>query len=353
MQHYFDASVDWASLLSLHPGFGVTRKRYDPLRVRQKLLSSSAYHPERVVKFLYRPFDVRWLYWEPQHKLLNEPRRELIPYWLAVPSQRCLVIPLTPRRKGAFRPVVSSCVASFAAAEPDARLFPLYAPGEVLHGAEGQLGGDQGASVPTTLVAPEWLSVVRKLGIGGDDRAVGDLVFHALVCIMNSPGWIADHPTEADDFPPVALPDTADLLIAAAVLGKRIAALNDPTITVLGVTAGSIEPAWASTGIPDLVNTSPTLEFGRFGVSGGLREGESVLWDAQGGWRNIPEDVWSFTACGHAVLPKWLAYRVRSPLTHADRETFMQLCRRIAALRTLEPACQDLYLAASATPLAL
>jgi Type ISP C-terminal specificity domain len=30
------------------------------------------------VRYTYRPFDVRWLYWEPETKLLDEKRSE---YW--------------------------------------------------------------------------------------------------------------------------------------------------------------------------------------------------------------------------------------------------------------------------------
>jgi hypothetical protein len=34
-----------------------------------------------IVRYCYRPFDVRWLYWEPQTKLLDEKRTD---YFLQV-----------------------------------------------------------------------------------------------------------------------------------------------------------------------------------------------------------------------------------------------------------------------------
>jgi hypothetical protein len=76
-----------------------------------------------------------------------------------------------------------------------------------------------------------------------------------------------------------------------------------------------------------------------------------VLWAEGQGWRHIPDEVWTFTACGHGVLPKWLSYRVGRELVSADRQAFMLLCRRIAAIRSLEGDCEAAYAAALASPL--
>ncbi len=36
--------------------------------------------PENVTGYMYRPFDCRWLYWEPETKLLDEKRTEYKPH---------------------------------------------------------------------------------------------------------------------------------------------------------------------------------------------------------------------------------------------------------------------------------
>jgi hypothetical protein len=348
MTDYFDKALTLPEIVAKYPGFGAVRARYDPVGTRKRLLSSSIFHEDRLVRFLYRPFDVRWLYWEPDHKLLNESRRAQIPYWLTIPNQRCLVLPQTPRRLDAARPVVSTCVAAFAAAEPDARVLPLYGPG-TLHGASGALPGV--SDPPKPLVAPEWIVAARAVGIPGDDSEVAEVLFHALVAIMNSPNWLGDQPVDADDFPQVPLPSDSASLADAAAVGRRIADLNDPTVDVPSVTSGVLDPAFAQIGVPDSMSGTVILEFGRFGHGGGQRQGADVLWGDGKGWRDVPDEVWAFAACGHTVLPKWLSYRVGRQLSAADRLAFMLLCRRVAAIRDLEPRCDVLFAAASASPL--
>ena len=56
------------------------RARYDPVAVRDALLSRGSPHAEGFVRYAYRPFDTRWLYWEPETKLLNEKRPDYRPH---------------------------------------------------------------------------------------------------------------------------------------------------------------------------------------------------------------------------------------------------------------------------------
>jgi len=152
---------------------------------------------------LYRPFDVRWLYWQPDGGLLNRPRAELIPYWANFPNQRCLVLPQTPRRADALRPVASCAVAYNESAEPNARIFPLYRPltlpqaqaigkhdirippqavGEENLKIPLQAVGEHDLDVPTseprdyvgtTMIAPDWTAAANSaLGVP-DDTAGG------------------------------------------------------------------------------------------------------------------------------------------------------------------------------------
>ncbi len=354
MKDYFDKSLTFSELVARHPGFGVTRARYHPARTRQKLLVDSHFRDKLIVPFLYRPFDVRWMYWEPQHKLLTEARRELIAYWTNVPHQRCLVLPQTPRRKGALRPVVTSAVASFDAAEPNARVFPLYRPASLLvqyGGGELDLSATSEVGLAGTLVASEWAEAARDiLGLEGE-IAGGEAIFYAMVTVMNAPAWIDLQPVDLDDFPQVGLPADRAALSRAVDIGRQLADLFDTTTGVSGVTTGRIRPELARLAIPDSTRGTVSLEFGSFGYSGGRRLGDDVLWSDGVGWRNVPESVWSFSACGFPVLSKWLSYRVRTGLSADDRDQFMLLVRRIARIRELEPDCDNVYQAVQANPL--
>jgi Type ISP C-terminal specificity domain len=359
----------------------VKRAHYNAKMTRDRLLESSLYIARRVVRVLYRPFDVRWLYWEPDGELLNRPRRELIPYWADVPGQRCLVLPQTPRRAGALRPVVSYAVGYFAAAEPDARIFPLYRP-QIL--PQGQAVGEPDLNIPrqaaggpdvniprqaaggpdleiltseshghagTTMVAPDWVAAANSALSLADDTAAGEAVFFALVAVMHSPAWLSRQPAELDDFPEVPLPGESAALARAAEIGRQIADLTDPTVPVYGVTTGRIDALVAGLGVPDTASGMVTLEYGTEGRRGGLRRGADVLWSSQSGWRDIPDNVWAYRVCGFPVLPKWLSYRVSTGLTDADREYFMLMVRRIAILLQLQGSCDEAYIAAVEQPL--
>jgi len=168
---------------------------------------------------------------------------------------------------------------------------------------------------------------------------------------MHSPAWLSRQPVELDDFPEVPLPGEGSALARAANIGRRIADLIDPTIPVPGVTTGRIDALVAGLGIPDTASGMVTLEYGTEGRRGGRRRGADVLWSSESGWRNIPDDVWAYTACGFSVLPKWLSYRVPTGITGTDREYFMLMVRRIAALLQLQGSCDAAYLAAVEQPL--
>ena len=359
MTAYFDSAVPWGELIAKYPGFAVTRARYNGPEVRKKLMASSGFRDKRLVRFLYRPFDSRWLYWEPDHKLLNEARRQLLPYWENVESQRALVIPQTPRRKGAARALAGQQVAAFACAEPDARVFPLYRPSTLASpesGYELQLDHPDQAATEPTMVAAAWVDAVIA-ATGNDNRQeAGETVFYALLAVLNSPAFLETLPVEMDDFPQVPLPSQATPLKNAAETGRNLAQLYDSDIQVPGVTTGPIDPALAPIGVPDAIAGNARLTYGTFGKDAGRRVGTDVMWDDQHGWRNVPDEVWNFTVNGHVALPKWLSYRKYTDshphqLTAGERERFMYLARRVAGIIHLQSACDTAWAAAAEAPL--
>src|SRR4051812_5989216 len=98
MKQYLDSSVSDEELARWFPDAMITTKRFDAPRVRQHLrervlrryqgvideskrmeLLSHAYRPWQIQRYTYRPFDLRWIYWEPETKLLDEKRTEALP----------------------------------------------------------------------------------------------------------------------------------------------------------------------------------------------------------------------------------------------------------------------------------
>lgn len=365
MRAYFDRTVPNEVLFGSFPAFVMERARYDPTRTRNRLLGDSTYVAERVVPFLFKPFDGRWLYWEPLHKLLNESRRELIPYylrptpagWMRVEGQVAIIAAQTARRPGAARPAVSKGVAGFHAVDPDARVLPRLKPREGLTADSADhalsLGRPDDAEYATNIGA-DWLEAARTAGVTGSDLEVGDTVFYALIAVMNAPSWVASIGTDNDDFAGVPLPSDPRLLAEAGLLGERLAILYDPFADVDGITRGALTPALTTLAVPDAPrDRSLTAGNSR---RGGVYEGDSILWNEAHGWRNVSQEIWDFNVGGFPVIPKWLSYRhVRRggyTLTDQDLETVTHICRRIAGVLALSDDCERMYAEALASPLA-
>jgi hypothetical protein len=51
--------------------------RFDAINTR-RTLQEKGFRQWQVMRYAYRPFDVRWLYWEPETKLLDEKRSDYI-----------------------------------------------------------------------------------------------------------------------------------------------------------------------------------------------------------------------------------------------------------------------------------
>ena len=291
---YYDASICWPKLAEDYPSFAVRRKRYDGPLIRQRLLQRNSgtgdggHDEKRLVRCLWKPLSARWLYWEPDYKLLNETRRDMIPYWQFA-GQVCLVSSGTRRTSDAARPLVSTAAPLFHAIDPDARALPLWKPHEI--SSKGGLfkGREHEASARPPNIKADWIDAARSVGLTGSDSEIAATVFYALCGVAASPEWLATQPVEHDDFPTIPIPADASALVAAAETGRRYAALVDPWIDVPGVTEPPFDNAVRGIAVADSPqHGDPVLAYGRKGQLGGKVNGTSLLWATNEGWRNIP-----------------------------------------------------------------
>ena len=79
MERYFDPAVSHEEMRRISPGAMQSTARFEAEAVRDQL-RKRGFLPEKVVCYCYRPFDLRWLYWEPETKLLDEKRAEYFPH---------------------------------------------------------------------------------------------------------------------------------------------------------------------------------------------------------------------------------------------------------------------------------
>ena len=69
---YFDTSLTHDEIARRYPRVMTDTARFDARRVRETLLMRGGPDDTRFVRYTYRPFDNRWLYWEAETKLLRE-----------------------------------------------------------------------------------------------------------------------------------------------------------------------------------------------------------------------------------------------------------------------------------------
>ena len=76
---YFDPGISHEEIARRYPPAMQTTARFDARTVRDALLKRGGPNEDGFVRHAYRPFDIRWLYWEADTKLLDEKRAKYRP----------------------------------------------------------------------------------------------------------------------------------------------------------------------------------------------------------------------------------------------------------------------------------
>lgn len=388
MRRYFDPGVTDAEIAGEMPTLMVEGKRFPASAIRATL-ARRGYLREAIVPYAYRPFDLRWLYWEPETKLLDEKRTEYRPHvrpenmWM-VTSQRA--------RKGWSPPQAWRSVGSLHLVESGTTCIPAL----VQRAAD--LFTPAGAT-PASLelqpnLTPRAATYVEALA---PDAPLS--VFDHAMAIMHAPAYAVEHDSALTrDWARIPLTSRADVLAASAQLGRTTALLLAPETPVpqtpwqfdirgwpLGairrIDGGSINPAahdldvlvrWGtqtSTGVMPgpgrLVVRDYSAEETAAVSAATDREPEEwrpligdtvvdVYVNDMTFWSGVPVHAWGFTMGGYQVLKKWLSYRSRTVLGRglsvSEALHFTHTVWRLTSLRLLGPALDANYRECCASP---
>ena len=77
---YFDAGLSHEEIARRYPAAMKSTARFDARAVRDALLKRGGPDEAGFIRFAYRPFDNRWLYWEKDGALLDRPRPDYRPH---------------------------------------------------------------------------------------------------------------------------------------------------------------------------------------------------------------------------------------------------------------------------------
>ena len=320
------------------------------------------------VRYAYRPFDTRWLYWEGDGGLLDRPRPEYEPHAFA--GNSALVSQQKPRREWS-PPQVISPIGCLDLMDRSATCFPAWLRDEglALYG-----GGKQ----RRPNLSDEAQAYLDRLGLGVED------LFHHALAVLHDPAYReANAGALRMEWPRIPLPawpdgtvpEAADELRTSAARGRELAALLDPETPVPGVTSGTLRPELAAIAVPSTADGhnmadddfALTAGWGHFGTDDAVMPGTGrsvprdysalehealgktadvlghstldIHLNGNARWSNVPPAVWNYKLGGYQVLKKWLSYREHKILgrnMHPDEvRHFTDTARRIAAILML------------------
>lgn len=370
---YFDPTLSHSDFKARHPEIMTPVARFQPEAVRDTLRKRGI-SPDGLVRYAYRPMDVRWLYWEGETKLLDEKRPE---YKEQVFEGNLF---FECRKKISTDAFDRGCVFHALGDQMGngtTSYFPMLLRA---HHEEGTLyAADERPNLsplaleklaalddPAITVHHRSSPVKKALETGDEQRLTvmkdkkdspvkpadpTDLFFHALA-ILHAPVYREENAGALRmDWPRIPWPASTEALSKSAALGRQVAALLDVEQAVPLVTAGKIPEGLRKVGVLTVVDGAPlnpaadldiTAGWGIRGQGGiampseGRRENDRVFLNARVCWGGIPDAVWQYSLGGYQVLKKWLSYRESRLLGRAlspdEAQHFTHMARRIAAL---------------------
>jgi len=271
---YFNAALPHDEIAQRYPRVMEGTGRFDARAARQTLLGRGGPNEDGFVRFTYRPFDTRWLYWEAETKLLDEKRADYKPHVFAANQWLTAAQHL---RQGATEPqaVFTRDLGSHHLIERGSHLFPALL-------REDTLGADT-ADARRPNLSPAARVYLDRLNLTVED------LFHHVLAVLHDPAYReANAGALRMEWPRIPLPHWAELsasipsgrgasrsarsaggeggsrtaptsepaaeaaltLAASAARGRELAALLDSDTPVPGVTTGAIRSDLIAIAVP-------------------------------------------------------------------------------------------------------
>ncbi len=369
MRDYYNSALSNEEMAQRYPALMQDGARYEATATRKSLLKSSTFQNDKIVPYLYRPYDKRWLYWEEVGKILVEKRKD---FFEQVFSTNRFLVSAQTMRRGFDPPQLSRTLVEFHIIDPDARAFPLKLRHHPIDNAQASMfdEGDDWRYLPNApdfydeLVNNQLLKlsknkagcepmptpepVLSRYGVVKDAAGkptkeafeLSEMLFYHALAVLHAPNYREDHAEYlAEDWPRIPLPAAKEVLAAGRDLGERVARLLDPLADADGLIGayddlGRLEGDLSG----ELRVGNPIWKKGTLHLSETLR------------LENVPEAVWAYTLGGYPVLSKWLGYRKDMALSMQDALWLSEIVRRIKALLDMGEALNGHYLRVAGPP---
>jgi hypothetical protein len=358
-------------------------------RPTREYLQKRGIRAEFFVPIEYRPFDKRWIYWEPETHLLGRKSPDFLPQ---VFPQNAFVEArqresVTDFSRGT---VVTRLADNFG--NGFSNFFPkllVNEPKETLFTAKTR---KERRTQNLSELAKAYL---KDLTLHPGPKEDDSPLFYHVTAILHSPIFRTENLSALrKNWPRIPLPSSRNALLASAEIGRSISTLLDTESPVKGVTIGELRPevvpvaviTRAGGGNLKESDLGLTAGWGHGGKGGVTMPGKGKLIErdyspaerkfivegaralelseeralAQLGemtcdiylndvayWSNMPIRVWQYSIGGYQAIKKWLSYREQPllgrPLSKDEVRYVQEMARRIAAILLLEPALDANY----------
>ena len=360
---YFDAALSHEDIARRYPRVMKSTARFDAPAVRDALLRRGGPDEFGFIRFAYRPFDNRWLYWESDTKLLDEKRADYRPH--VFDGNMWLLTPQKQRREWSPPPVASN-MGDINHMDGSTAYIPVWL-------RDDSIGSDGTQRRPN--LSGKAQRYLERLGL-----SVKDLLHHVLAVLHDPVYRKANAGALRMEWPRIWLPGwpdgeaegVAEELARSATHGRELAALLDPETPVPGVTRTPLRPEITAIAVPCTVGGRNmagddfvvTVGWGHYGSGDAVMPGRGraeeraytpeettamldalpvlgdktfdVYLNGEAFWRNIPAAVWDYRLGGYQILKKWLSYREREVLGRRLRteevQHFTDTARRIGTI---------------------
>ena len=362
---YFNTDLSHEDIIRRYPGVMKSTARFNARAVRDALLKRGDLAEDGFVRYTYRPFDNRWLYWDADTKLLDEKRTDYKSH--VFEGNLWLVSQQKPRRDWGSLQVISH-IGCLDLMDRGATCVPAWLRDDGL-----DIDGTDSQRRPNVSLSAQ--HYLNSMGAEVED------LFHHVIATLHDPAYrIANAGALRMEWPRIPLPGwpdgnadgAADALAASAAWGRQLAALLDSDAPVAGVTTGALRPELAAIAVPTTTDGgnmtgddfAVSAGWGHFGTGDAVMPGQgrmverdskateraapsdatSTLGDTtfdvylneRAYWHNVPAGVWNYQLGGYQVLKKWLSYRESKILDRAllpeEVQHFSDTARRIAAI---------------------
>ncbi len=294
------------------------------LSAKRKELADDPDWEQRLQRCLYRPFDVRYLYYSPA--VVERPREEVMRHLLAGEN----VALLSSRQQsqhnqpwalaGVARTLVECCALSNKTKEAT-YVFPLY-----LYHRETLADGATLVRKESNLKAEYLRALAKQIGY----EPSPEQVLAYLYAVLHSPTYRQRYASFLrQDFPRVPLPASAGQFDVLASLGHALIELHLLRAPQLSQSHVRYPVSWS-----DRVEKS----YPRHDAPAPHQHDGRVWINPKQYFEGVPEAVWNFTFGGYQVCQKWLKDRRERILSNAEIETYRQII--VALEETLKITAQ-------------